>query len=352
MIRLTRRLARRLRAILGRPTAGVTLLAVPRGIRVIDHGEPLCLEYTGPGVKASGDPVGLPQDALGELAGPDHSPILLEAAGPGRTAARWAVGGIAQSRLFVAPRPSPAPQFPASPAALGACGPEILDALAAAVTLAGGRRGPGPEFVLVLRGGASAIVAADGHQVLTLGDCPLPWPGDVATRPWPVLVRAGRAGGGRIALGRTASHLVLRSGAWTVWAESLPLLRWWSPASATPTAAKSGATAWFSLADEDARLLRRVLAALPGADLPGGPVNLICRGVVRVRAAGRGDGLATELILGRSRADGAAASIVTARADLGRALALGFTRFVIAGPAGPLTGLDGPRQYTWSALDG
>jgi len=123
MIMLTRRQARRLRGVFRRSAFGIAhrgpvppiVLAV-EGDRVLAtyrHGA-LAVEHAEPCQRPSSGKVRLPLDALADIEGRDDALVVLEAASPDRTVARWADCGIPQVREYAVPAIEPPGRLPAT----------------------------------------------------------------------------------------------------------------------------------------------------------------------------------------------------------------------------------------------
>ena len=107
MITITRRQARRLRAVFRRHPLGIAhkglvppLVFRPNpdsGLRVRHHQAPLAVEYFLTGNHGPGESIALPLDALADCEGRDDTPVVLEASAPGRTVVRWEDRDIPQT---------------------------------------------------------------------------------------------------------------------------------------------------------------------------------------------------------------------------------------------------------------
>ena len=144
----------------------------------------------------------MPLDALADFEGKDDSPVVLEAAAPGRTVARWDDRGIPRSKEYPVPDPAGLPPFPGPPAVFETCPADLLDALAeAALTTDEGSTRYALDCVQ-LKGDTGEVVATDGRQILIQGGFRFPWDGDLlvrrtplfASRRCPATARSGSAG--------------------------------------------------------------------------------------------------------------------------------------------------------------
>ncbi|MEJ7636826.1 MAG: hypothetical protein WKF75_02255 [Singulisphaera sp.] len=69
---------------------------------------------------------------------------------------------------------------------------------------------------LLLRGSTGELVATDGRQLLTRGGFPFPWADDVLVRRSPVFAARGLPRDRPVSAGRTPTHVVLKTGPWTL----------------------------------------------------------------------------------------------------------------------------------------
>jgi hypothetical protein len=110
--------------------------------------------------------------------------------------------------------------FPERPDSWSPCPPGLLDALAEAA-LTGTDDSPRYALDCIELGGATGeIIATDGRQLLVQGGFAFPWHDDVLVWRSPIFggVR-GPAGDGPLSIGKTATHVVLRVGPWTLFLE-------------------------------------------------------------------------------------------------------------------------------------
>ena len=81
----------------------------------------LAVECLLPGTDRPEASIALPLDALADFEGRDDTPVVLEAAAPGRTVVRWEDRGIPQTREYAVPELAGLPPFPEPPADFEAC---------------------------------------------------------------------------------------------------------------------------------------------------------------------------------------------------------------------------------------
>ena len=259
MILLTRRQARGLRGVLRRPVLGIThagpvppliLLAENGRLRTRHRQDACAVEcFTRCDPRAAGT-VSLPLDALIEFAGPDDTPVRLEDSGPGRTAARWDVGGVPQARVFEVPALGPVGPFPDPPPMWCEVDAALLDALAFACAPEG--NGTTGELVLLQGRGDGHAVVAGGSGRSVHGGFVLPGVGDVWLRWTPVFAARPLHRGQPLRVARTETHLVLKSGPWTLFLEIQTGVRFPDVAPLLPDAAVPDA--WLRRDRRDAPL--------------------------------------------------------------------------------------------------
>ena len=114
-----------------------------------------------------------------------------------------------------------------------------------------------------------------------------------------------------VQVGRTASHVVLRAGAWTIGLAIRADARFPRIEQAIP--AEQAAATRLRLTPEDAQFLGRSLDRLPGGEAPDAPVTVDLNGEVAVRGRAEGGGRVTELVLGHSGYTGEPVRLNTSR---------------------------------------
>jgi hypothetical protein len=357
MVTLNRRQVRGLRGVLRRARLGIThkgpvppLLIRADGpkLRARYRYAGLAVEYATGGDISPGEAIALPLDALAEFEGRDDSPVTLEAAAPDRTIARWADRGVPQRREYaVTPVDSLAP-FPEPPAAWSEAPPALLGALAEASATAADDSPRYPLGCLRLGGNGGDVAATDGRQLLIHGGFAFPWEGDRLVRRCPVFAARALPRDRPLQVGSTGTHVVVRTGPWTVFLEVQTGVRFPRVEEVVP--ATGSAVARLRLDPADAAFLATALGRLPGGGQVNAPVTVELNGRVAVRARGEAGGPAAELELSRSDYAGEAIRVATDRRLLARAVALGFGAVELSGPAAPLVGREGPRTFAWQPL--
>ena len=357
MITFTRRQARGLRGVFRRSVLGLTqrgpapllFLRADGGLlRAHYRYGALAVEYAAACDSRSEGMVTLPLDALAEFEGRDETAVALEATAPERTAVRWADRGIPQAREYTVPAldtPGPLPGLPTvwSDSPLG-----LLDALAEATASACDDSTRYSLGCVLLKGNTGEIAATDGHQFLIQGGFDLPWSGDIMVRRSPIFASKGLPRDRPLEIGKTAIHVVLRTGPWTLFLEVQTEGRFPDVARAIPGAGTAATR--LRIDPDDGRFLGPALDRLPGREEENSPTTLDLNGCVAVRARGEGQAQATELVLSRSLYDGPPVRLNTNRAFLARALRLGFTDIEIGAAEAPLVCRNGIRTYAWQPL--
>jgi hypothetical protein len=359
MITLSRRQARRLRAIFRRSVLGIThrghvppliLHADPAaGLRVRHHHAHLAVECLLPGTDRPAEAIALPLEALADFEGRAETSVVLETAAPGRTVARWEDRGIPQAREYAVPAPLGLPPFPEAPAAFAPCAEGLLDALVAAGETGSDDSTRYALNCIQLRPGTFQVVATDGHQVLAQGGFRFPWDGNLLVRRTPIFASKELPRDRPIEVGKTDSHVVLRAGSWTLSLAIQTDVRF--PRVDDLIRATGEPRSRLRLDPEDAAFLEQALDRLPGAEEHNAPVTMDLNGRVAVRAQAEGQDRPTELILCRSGFTGAPVRLHTDRAFLARAIRLGFREVEVFGTSDPLACREGLRTYVWQPLN-
>jgi hypothetical protein len=358
MISITRRDARRLRAVFRRHPLGIAPRAVipplllsadpDEGLRIRFHHASLAVECVVHGRQTPGESVLLPLDALAEVEGRDDSPVIVESIDTDNVLARWEDKGIPRRRSYTVLTTGSPREFPELPPHFESCRAELLDALAEASSTTADSNVGYALNCIELRGNTHQVAATDGHQLMIQGGFALPWDGNV-------LVPRTRIFGCReiprdrpVQIAKTASHVILRIAPWTVWWQIREGVRYPHIDDVLPS--DSSWRARLSVETGDASFLESALERLPGADELHSPITLELNGRIAVRARGDDQDRATEVVLSRSRYEGEGLQVVSNREFLARALRLGFREFRFGGPKEPVACQDDQRTYGWQLL--
>jgi hypothetical protein len=359
VITLTRRQAHALRGVFRRSALGLirrspvprlVLRAEGRQLRAVYRYGSIAVEHVGSCDPSSDGTVLLPLDALSEFEGRDDTPVVIEAVALDKTIVRWVDRGIPQTREYTAPAlDTPAP-LPGTPMPWTLVPSRLLDALAeASATSVDGSSRYALDCVLIRAVDAGhEVVATDGHQFLVQGGFRLPWAGDVLVRRSPVFACKALPRDRPLEVGKTAAHIVLQAGPWTLFLDVQTGARFPRVEGAIPGAGMPATR--LRLDPADVEFLLPALDRLPGRDGVNSPATLDLNGCVAVRARGEDQPQTTELVLTRSGYDGPPVRLNTNREFLSRALRLGFTYLEVGTPETPLVCRDAFRTYAWQPL--
>ena len=359
MIRLTRRQARRLRAVLRRSVLGIghrgpvpplVLRAVGTDVRAEYRHDTLAIAHVESGPDRLPEPMALalPLDALASIEGRDDSPMTIEAAAPDRTLVHWTDRGVPQSRTFSVPPLDSLARFPDEPGSWTTLPVGLLDALAEATITGSDASTRYALGCILLKGSTGEIVATDGHQLLVQGGFRFPFGGEVLIKRAPVFASKAFPRDRFVSLGKTETHLGLRAGPWTVFLEIQSEARFPRVDHVLPES--QATTTRLRLDPDDASFLGLALARLPGADALNRPATLDLNGRIAIRARGTDQERATELVLARSHATGTPVRLNTNREFLARAIRLGFTEIEIVDAGSPVVCRDRHRVFGFQPL--
>jgi hypothetical protein len=359
VITLTRRQARGLRSVFRRSTLGLirrgpvpllVLRAEGRQLRAHYRYGTIAVEHVGGCGPSSDGMVMLPLDALVDFEGHDETPVVIEAAPPDKTIAHWVDRGIPQTREYAAPALDTPGPLPGTPMPWTIVPARLLDALAeASATSVDGSTRYALDCVQIRAVDAGhEIVATDGHQFLVQGGFRLPWQGDVLVRRSRVFACKALPRDRPLEVGKTADHIVVQAGSWTLFLEIQTEARFPRVEGAIPGPGMPATR--LRLDPDDVQFLVPALDRLPGRDVVNSPTTIDLNGCVAVRARGEEQPQVTELVLTRSGYDGPPVRVNTNREFLARALQLGFTELEVSTPESPLVCRDGTRTYAWQPL--
>ena len=351
MITICRALAQQLRAVFrrvngssSRTPVGLRFLASADGLRIQAVHEQFAVEYW---LAEPQEPAefAAPLDLLAACEGKSqHDLVYLRTTPAGQTIAEWDDRGIPQQQWFD-PSPQSLPPFPPAPAQTTVNESGFLAALDAAAATADAASSRYALGCLNLRGSTGSIAATDGGQLLVQQGWQFPWTGDR-------LVPATSIFGCRqlpleqsVRVGETGDWISIGVGPWTIClridrAGHFPKVDDLVRPAAT---AKSRLT----LTAADARFALDALQRMPTNRDEGSPVTLDLNGEVMIRARPDRQTSPVELVLTNSRVVGEPVRLVSSCRYLSRALALGFTEFLLFGPDGTLQASDERRSYLW-----
>ena len=221
MITITRRQARRLRAVFRRSSLGIVHRgSIPPIVFQADGAQlraqyryaGLAVEHTLDAETSNSGSIALPLDALADIEGRDDSPVVLEAIAPDKTIVRWADHGVPQTREYTVVVLDALAAFPESPRSWSDAPAGLLDALAEATITCCDDSTRYALNSILLRASTGEIVATDGHQILIQGGFSFPFTGDVLVKRSPVFANKALSREQPVSVGKTDTHVVLRAG--------------------------------------------------------------------------------------------------------------------------------------------
>ena len=358
MITITRRTARRLRAVLRRSVLGISrkgtilplmLKAENQQLRVQLPYHDLAVEYLEPTDLHELESIPIPLEALADVEGRDDSPVMVESPEPDRIVIRWQDRGIPQTREYPIELVGQVAPFPKAPTVWTKISADVLMALADAAVICTAESLRYALDCIQLRGTVHTIVATDSCQLLIRSGFGFPWDGDLLIRGSPIFACKAFRHDQPIQVGKTESHVVFRIGSWTLWHEIQKGGRFPRVEDAIPNT--ETVTTRLELDSQDAEFLKTGLARLPGADVLHAPVTIDCNGNVALRARGSDTNQVTELVLNQSRYSGPAIRVSTSRAYLVRALELCFHELAFSSAELPVVCREQYRIYAWQPLN-
>jgi hypothetical protein len=347
LIEITRSLARKLRTVFRRASRRSSTLsqyvsfdAHGDGLRTrLHHGEVL-VEYQQSGVFPT-EAVILPLDALGDFEGKCETPVALEQAQDKTVRVRWNEGVVPQEKEYGVPTSNPLDKYPDLPGKMTVNDPTLLRALADAKDSAAREEAKYATRNIQLRGGSGTLVATDGHELLSQSGFQLPWTEDVLVPAVPIFACRELLQGGPLRIGKSASHVTLQSGPWTL---HLPIdTQGRYPPADQVIPSLTGNETRLTIAAEDAAFLAKTLPSLPG-DEANSPVTVDLNGEICIRTKASGQERTTEVLLARSQASDKAVRFLLNRNLLARALALGFSEIHVLKPDTPVVCQDERRK--------
>ena len=359
MITITRCKARMLRTIFRRVALGIrhrsplpplVLHAEGSHLRAHYRYDSLAVEYVETGSYHPLDSIPVPLDVLAEIEGRDDSPVVFEAMEPDRTDIRWHDHGIPQIRRCPVTPSGNIEPFSEVPTGWNAAPAGFLAALAEASEICTEEATRYALNCIQLRGTDQKIIATDGHQLLVRSGFDVSWDEDLLIRGSPIFACKTLNPDQSVQIGRTAAHVVLRIGPWTLWNDIQRDVRFPSVEQAIPGA--DVVTTRLQLDPDDARFLASSLDRLPGSDELNRPATIDMNGKVAIRARGSEQAQITELVLNRSSYCGPPVRINTNREFLKRAIQLGFSEIGISAVETPLVCHELHRVYAWQPLSG
>jgi hypothetical protein len=257
--------------------------------------------------------------------------------------AKWEDGGIPQAKEYDSEAPDKLPPFPESLESMAAVEAGLLKALDDAFRSAAPMATRYAVDHIQLRGSSGQIVATDGRELLVQSGFALPFSEDVLVLSTAVFSCRELATDAEVTIGKTATHICLRVGAWTF---HLPIdkeSRFPKVEDVIPSLSR--ALTRCHLDPADVAFAAKALPKLPGGDDDNAPITVDLNGQAIIRARGSGQSRITELVLARSEISGPPLRFCLNRQFLARALHLGFAELALVKEDVPLLFHDETRQF-------
>lgn len=351
MITLTRIVARQLKTVLGKllgKPSFITVRTDTDGLHVRGQSPLAAVEYREPGTFAPGT-ITLPFSLLKEIEGSKSQPVKLAPATDNRVTATWLDGQIPKSITVDVLEPTESdPAFPAAPTNWLENDPELIRALVDATATVDSESSRYALGCVQLRGRQGVLAATDGRQLLKQSGYAFPFEDEVLVPGTKVFASKELNNGEPVHVGRTDTHVVFRSGPWTIYLSIQTEGRFPRIDDIIPRAEDANTT--VDLAAPDHEFLTANLRRLPMETQQFQEVTVELNGSVAIRAK-PDEGAATELILSNSYKTGGDIAFCTDRRFLQRVAELGLPRLYVYGPDRPVLGQDDRRQLVWMVLD-
>ncbi len=283
--------------------------------------EGVTLTHASPAVKESDDLLVLPAAVLAEVEGGTDEAVTLDRPSKLRGVLRWHGGSTPRTLPVELILPGKQHDLPRAPE-LSIISPKLLTALHECGRTAARESGRYALSKVQLQGKAGRVVGTDGKAALLWAGFTFPFPDDVLVPAVPVFGSRPLVRITEVKIGRTATHLVVTAGQWSMWLPTDTRAKYPDVAAVVPRYAPTTVT----IDPSDAAALLPVLPGLPGGDHELRPVTLDADRVVRIRGrteSGERIGETKEASLPQSTATGPAVRVVLDRRVLARALLLG-----------------------------
>jgi hypothetical protein len=285
---------------------------------------------------------------LADIEGRTDAPVALDAIDASKGRATWTERSLPRVVDFEQVPAEKVPAFSDVPDRLRPQPPVFLRALAEAAATAARDSARVAVSRIQLRGRTGELVGTDGRQLLLQGGFTFPWKEDILVPALPVFACPELPADGSIAMGRTATDLVLRVGPWTFTLAVDTEGRFPKIESVIPKLSTVTSRLLFDPAD--AAFLIDALPRLPGEADDDAPISIELSGQPKLQAWSDDSGPVMEVALAGSSAMGPATRIRSNRQFLRRALQLDFTELHVSKADQPVCCRDRHRCYVWVPL--
>ncbi len=330
MILFTRAVAQTYRALFARCVAGrprgpapPVVIQIKDDVRTLaaTTAEGVTLTHASPAPKEPDDLLVLPASVLAEVEGGTDGAVTLDRGSKLRSVVRWHGGSTPRTLPVELILPGKQHELTPPPAS-SVVPPMLLTALHECGRTAAKESGRYALSKVQFQGKAGRVVGTDGKAALLWAGFTFPFAADVLVPAVPVFGSKPLLRITEVKLGRTATHLVVTAGPWSVWLPTDVKAKYPDVAAVIPRYAPTT----VAIDPSDAAALLPVLPGLPGGDHELRPVTLDAARVVRVRGrteSGERIGETKESSLPQSTATGPAVRVILDRRVLARALVLG-----------------------------
>ncbi len=289
----------------------------------------------------------VPARALEEFEGREQSNVELAYTTSSKVLARWTDRGVPCAVEYELATTDTATELPELPGNFKQNEAGLLKALDDAMHIVSTTAIRYATDKIQLRGQAGEIAATDGGQLLWQSGFEFPWTEEVLV-PRIKVFGCTELFGDSAAIGKTATHVCVRSGSWTIYLPVDKEGRFPKVENVIPK--MTGNCTRLRLDENDAEFLAKTLSRLPGHDNDHSPITLDLNGHVAVRARAEDQDRATMAVLSRSTTTGQSLRYAANRNYLARALTLGFTEVQFANADSPAMCQDAHRKYIFIGL--
>lgn len=279
------------------------------------------LTHTSPALKEPDDLLVLPATVLAEVEGGTDEAVDLDRESKLRGVVKWHGGAKPRTLPVELILPGKQHELP-TPPAMSAVRTQFLTALHECGRTAAKESGRFALSKVQVQGKNGRVVGTDGKVALLWKGFTFGFGDDVLVPALSVFGSKPLARIEDVKLGRTATHLVVGIGPWSVWLPTDTAAKYPDVAGVVPRHAPTT----VCIDPSDAAALLPVLPGLPGAEHELRPVTLDTDWGVRIRGrceSGEKSGETRDVALDRSTTFGPAARVVLDRRVLARAFVLG-----------------------------